>query len=86
MDLNNLFKNVNKQNVILACATVIGAWGGFPEPNPFIKKITKHKIVQYLLVYILVYQGGGGQDHVLSFIITILFYIANNYINYSAFM
>lgn len=75
MDLNNLFKNVNLSNVILALATVLGAWGGFPDPPQFFKDLTKYQLFKYYLVFVLLYQGGAGQDITLALLITVVFYI-----------
>ena len=81
MDLNNLFKNVNTQNLLLATSTLIGAWGGFPDSPKIFKKITKNIFVQYFLVFILLYQGGTNQDITLSLIMTLVFFIVNKYID-----
>lgn len=81
MDFNTLIRNLNIPNLIVATATVIGAWGGFPESPQLFKDLTKHKLVQYMLVFVLLYQGGGGQDIVLSLLITLVFFIINEYID-----
>lgn len=81
MDLNNLFKNINMQNLLLATSTLIGAWGGFPDSPKIFKKITENIFVQYFLVFILLYQGGTNQDITLSLIMTLVFFIVNKYID-----
>ena len=57
--------------LVLACATALGAWGGFPSPpRLFVEHSTQSEIVQLLLVWFLVWQGGGQQDTKLSALIT----------------
>ena len=64
----------NRQQIILACATALGAFDGFPSPPKKILKITTHPIVQWFLVYVLIWQGGAKQDSKLSIMITLFFY------------
>ena len=78
MDIITRMKNLTKypmNKVVLAFATLIGAFGGFPNPPPVFSSLTKSPIVQWLLVFVLVWQGGGGQDMVFAAIVTILGYV-----------
>ncbi len=60
------------RDIILAFATGIGSFGGFPEPPPIINDLIKNNpIFQWALVFILVWQGGAKQDHKLALLITI---------------
>uniref|UniRef100_A0A6C0J830 Holin n=1 Tax=viral metagenome TaxID=1070528 RepID=A0A6C0J830_9ZZZZ len=47
-------------NIILVMATLIGAFGGFPQPPKFFAEAVKWGIVQWFLVFVLAYQGGAG--------------------------
>ena len=65
-------------------ATVIGAWGGFPEPPAIFKRLAKHELFQYFLVFVLVYQGGGSEDIAQSLMITIGLYLITKILNLRA--
>ena len=68
---------------VLAFATLIGAFGGFPNPPPMFTALTKSPLVQWLLVFVLVWQGGGSQDMVFSLIVTVLGYILHRVLSNS---
>ena len=47
----------------LALATALGAWGGFPAPpKAFSDFIAKNPWLPWVLVGVLVWQGGGVQE------------------------
>lgn len=59
------------KQIVLALATAVGAWGGFPEaPQSFTNFLAQNNFSRYILVFILIWQGGGGQDPKLSLLIT----------------
>jgi hypothetical protein len=58
--------NYNTQQLVLVIATVLGAWGGMPEAPPRFIEMTRNPMVQWFLVFVLAYQGGGAQDITLS--------------------
>jgi len=61
----------NSKQIVLALATAVGAWGGFPTPpKTFTDFLDSNQIARYVLLFILVWQGGGGQDPKLSLMIT----------------
>lgn len=65
---------------VLAIATAIGAWGGFPAaPQWFVDLTdpagTPNELFQYVLVFLLIYQGGGGRSMLFSLIMTIIVYL-----------
>ena len=47
---------------LLALATGIGAYGGFPKAPKAFEKFAKTELAQWTLVFVLLYQGGAGQD------------------------
>lgn len=55
---------------ILAVCTMLGAFGGFPEPPKSFTSLTQYKVVQWALLYVLLYQGGAGEDPVFAGVIT----------------
>lgn len=65
----------NLSTILTAFATLIGVVGGFPTPPKLFIKLTKFKLVQWLLVFFLVYQGGGDQEIVFSLIMTFTLFI-----------
>lgn len=64
--------------VLLAIATALGAWGGFPEPPNWFSKFVNTKMSQYALVFVLIYQGGSSQNWKLAFAITSILYIISH--------
>ena len=69
--------------LIPALATALGAFGGFPEPPKLFKQIIKFKTVKWFLLFILIWQGGGGSsldynDLLVSFFSTLIIYIIYN--------
>jgi hypothetical protein len=71
----------NQKQIVLALATAIGAFGGFPTPPTPISNLFKNEMVQWSLVFILIWQGGGSQDVKLSAIITIGIYVVIKMMN-----
>ena len=72
----------NLSNILTAFATLIGVFGGFPNPPKLFIKLTKFKLVQWLLVFILVYQGGGNEDIIFSLIMTFTLFIIYEILHY----
>ena len=60
---------------VLVMATILGAFGGFPAPPKFFKWVTSFQLVQWGLVAVLAYQGGGGENIMLSLIMTALAFV-----------
>lgn len=54
------------QPVILALATAIGAFGGLPAPPKIFTTLSSFWLVQWFLLFVLIYQGGGGADLTFS--------------------
>ena len=65
------------QQIILALATGIGAYGGFPAAPKCFNKLAQHEIVQWALVFVLLYQGGAGQDVKFAAIVTVAMYVVH---------
>ena len=64
----------NPTLLILPLATAMGAWGGFPEPPAIFRQLSQNKIVQYLMVALLVWQGGGEQDFQMALVVAALIF------------
>lgn len=63
------------QKWVLPAATAVGAWGGFPKPPKMFQDLVQNEIVQYLLVAVLVWQGGGQQDLRKALTVAVAMYI-----------
>lgn len=59
---------------LIAVATAVGAYGGFPAAPHWWINLTQYKLFQYMCVWALVYQGGGSGDISYSTIISLLVY------------
>lgn len=75
-----IFKDFFKmKNILLLTgllATGIGAYGGMPQPPKLFIEITqKYEILQWFLVYVLIWQGSGGYDEKISLYGTIVLFI-----------
>ena len=55
----------------------MGAFGGFPEPPSVLKQLQGYQIIKWALVFVLLYQGGSGQNIQLALIITVIAYVAH---------
>ena len=72
--MNISIKNI--LTVIGLLATGIGAFGGMPEPPLILIKLTdKYYFLQWVLVYVLIWQGAGGYDEITSIIGKIILFI-----------
>ena len=74
----NSIKSKNLKNWILAIFTALGAYGGFPKAPEWWNKITEYQIVQFLILWILVYQGGGNQEILWSLVVALIIYVLMN--------
>ena len=67
----------NPYAYLLGLATALGAYGGFPDAPKWFTALIEHKYLgqffKLLMVFGLVYQGGGTQSFMFSLVITLLF-------------
>lgn len=87
MDLNlaQLFnmKQAAIQKYMLPLATAVGAWGGFPDPPRIVTEtLFKHKWIQYLMLFVLIWQGGSNQDAMVAGVATAIMFIVKKALNY----
>ena len=67
--------------ILAALGTGIGAFGGFPNPPKVFVQLTQNELVKWLLLFVLIWQGGGGggaftsQAFNLSMYVTVLMYL-----------
>ena len=72
------FKSVQNMMLVMIglLATGIGAFGGLPQPPKLFVDITqRYELLQWVLVYVLIWQGAGGYDEYLSLLGTISLFI-----------
>jgi len=76
MLLKDIFNIKNFLVAVGLLATGIGAFGGMPQPPKILIKLTeKYQVLQWLLVYVLIWQGAGGYDEKLSVIGTLILFV-----------
>ena len=64
---------------LLALATGIGAYGGFPKAPKAFEKLAKTELAQWTLVFVLLYQGGAGQDVKFALAVTLAMYALHHF-------
>ena len=77
VDLSDVIDKINPYNrkqIALAFATLIGAFGGFPEPPRQFTELARNEWFRWLMVAVLVFQGAGGQDPRLAAVVTAIGY------------
>lgn len=70
------FGDVSLSDVMLALATMIGAFGGFPAAPQALTSFAQSPAAKWFLVWVLVYQGGGKQDITITTAATVVGYLA----------
>lgn len=73
--------NVNNKQLILPLVTGLGAFSGFPDPPELLKKLSGNVLVQWLMVFALIWQGGGGQNIQVSAVATALLFALKMVLN-----
>ena len=79
----NIIKRINpydSRQIILAFATLIGAFGGFPEPPRQFTELARNEWFRWLMIAVLVFQGAGGQDPRLAAVVTAIGYAAYKFL------
>lgn len=71
----NLLENYDRMEIVHALATMVGAFSVFPEVPDVLKNFTKNEAVKWILVFVLVWQGGGRKNIRLAVVLTIATYI-----------
>ena len=62
--------------LILPIATILGGFGGFPSPPNIFKQLSQNQWFQYLMLFVLAWQGGAGQDAQVALLVTFLAFVA----------
>lgn len=67
--------DISLGDIIVAFCTLIGAFGGFPDPPPMFRTISQSPFGKWALLWVLVYQGGGQQDLILTSLVVGITYL-----------
>jgi len=79
--------NFNLFEYILSFLTLFGAWGGFPTPPKFFTWLTANVpflryFFQWLMLFVLVYQGGSGQKAMLAAVTSTVFFFLFEFVKW----
>lgn len=71
-----LGENFSRAAIILALATAVGGFGGFPAPPRVFSRLSSSPLVQHALLFTLIWQGGGKQNMKFAAMITVAIFLA----------
>tara|TARA_B100000929_G_scaffold289205_1_gene279273 strand:+ start:3379 stop:3666 length:288 start_codon:yes stop_codon:yes gene_type:complete len=75
----NFLRVDDSKTIILNLCTAIGAWGGFPDaPAIFTRTVESYPMLKWVLLCVLIFQGGGEQDFQLAVELTVIIYFIYN--------
>ena len=63
------------KNIPLAILTGLGAYGGFPQPPRWFVKLSLYRLFNFIILWVLIFQGGGGQSPRLTTVVAISIYL-----------
>ena len=55
------------ESIPLAILTGLGAYGGFPRPPYWWARLSRFRVMQFITLWILIYQGGGKEQTLLNY-------------------
>ena len=62
--------------LLLALATAVGAFGGFPRGPAVLQQVAQTELGRWAAVFVLAWQGGAQQDVKLAGLVTAALYAA----------
>jgi hypothetical protein len=75
----NFLRVDDSKTILLNLCTAIGAWGGFPDaPAIFTRTVDTYPMLKWVLLCVLIFQGGGEQDFQLAVELTVIIYFIYN--------
>ena len=75
----NFLRIDDSKTILLNLCTAIGAWGGFPDaPAIFTRTVDTYPMLKWVLLCVLIFQGGGEQDFQLAVELTVIIYFIYN--------
>lgn len=66
---------LNFNTLLLPLATSIGAFSVFPTQPKLVQQLAQNELFKWLMVFILIWQGGGGQRMDLSLLATAITFV-----------
>lgn len=79
MILNALLKH-GIWKILLVTCTIVGAFGGFPQPPKAFVKAANYQLIQWGLVFVLAYQGGAGEDPLFAAAATAITFVLYKFV------
>jgi len=76
----SLIDKLDKNTIIFSLATAIGIYGGFPQVPKVVSKNFENPFVQYVMLVVLIYQGGAGGQLDVAMAMAALFFAMNQYL------
>lgn len=84
LQIPNMFNKQGLAIILGLLGTGIGAYGGMPAPpKTFVQAVDKFPVLQWFLVWVLIWQGAGGFDEKLSLYGTIIIFCIYKIIKYA---
>jgi hypothetical protein len=75
MDFGMNTNTLNLAGMILPLATALGGFSTFPEMPPMLKQLGQNELFRYFCLFVLIWQGGGGQNVQTSLIATLVSFV-----------
>jgi len=66
------------KNWFAAICTALGAYGNFPTPPQWWSDLSTNKLVQYITLWMFVFQGRGNTNYIWTTLIATVVYIVMN--------
>ena len=64
----------------MAIATALGAYGGFPKAPKWWTDLSRFKVFNFFVLWLLVYSKTNGNDYLWSFVIAMIIYLLMNFL------
>ena len=69
------FEKLTTANWLMVAATGLGAFGNFQSAPKWFSRMGASRIIQVLVMFVLLFQGGGGADPLISMVGAIVIYL-----------
>ena len=64
----------------MAIATALGAYGGFPKAPKWWTELSRFKVFNFFVLWLLVYSKTNGNDYIWAFVIAMIIYLLMNFL------
>ena len=62
------------ESIPLAILTGLGAYGGFPRPPYWWARLSRFRVMQFITLWILIYQGGGKEHLIITTVVAVVIF------------